>query len=164
MLKTKKALYFVLFLCGNIFFHLENFRYNQPSTTTSGIAPTSSMPVWGVNQNEISHYLAARLNGSPLSNERKHIVSLQPGLLRSAELSWVESSHSAAARHRTGCCHFYHRHHLYYRRHYRRHPKNGFHPLCTLCSSSIAYCTYNFPWLESTVDITDGSNHVFNMH
>ena len=83
----------VLFLCGNNFFHLENFRYNQPSTTTSGIAPTSSMPVWGVNQNEISHYLAARLNGSPLSNERKHIVSLQPGLLRSAELSRVEPFH-----------------------------------------------------------------------
>ena len=80
----------VVFVWEHFFFHLENFRYNQPSTTTSGIAPTSSMPVWGVNQNEISHYLAARLNGSPLSNERKHIISLQPGLLRSAELSWVE--------------------------------------------------------------------------
>ena len=61
------------------FFSFGEFSLQLPSTTTSGIAPTSSMPVWGVNQNEISHYLAARLNGSPLSNERKHIVSLQPG-------------------------------------------------------------------------------------
>ena len=66
---------------------LKNMRQNLSLHTINyikvGRGPVAVNFSGGVNQNEISHYLAG-LNGSPLSNE---------------------------SRENSGCCHFYHHHH-----------------------------------------------------